>query len=324
MRVDVPRKEDDFRTWERRPGDHYAALGGPATLLSGYPEGGGFLPHHEWDYLSVFVLRVVVDIEDAGVGAADLRAAERDDLVELYERGTRATSAARDSAREVVEDIVAWARAAWDQPWLGLSSEAPETVGPTLVVDPETNEPVDLAPPISLHLGGHRDESRALDARGMERLFEAVSRSEPAPLAETFLADAEYLAWEHFPHDPVRAVLMAAIAAEVKVKRDLVDRADPVQRPVIEDILNRRPGIAATPVDGLFDKLIKLAQGRSLREDDAELFKKVRELFRLRNDIAHSGQAPDLATAQDAVRAARRAITWVDGGPGGEPNTITP
>lgn len=304
--------EDDFRTWEPLSGDRYAALGSPATLLGGYAEGESPPPRHEFDYLSVYVLRVVVEIDD-GPGWVDLDAAEEDDLKELFERAEDATCAARDAAREVIEDLVAWARADSDQYWLGLSSDVPESVGPTRVVEVETNQDLPFAPTVALHSGGLRCDDRALHVHDISRLFESVVRREPAPLAESFLADAEYLAWGHFPHDPVRAVLMAAIAAEVKVKMDLVARAQTDQRELVDFALENQREVTVTAVNGLFDKLMKAAQGRSLREDDPKLFKRLGELFRLRNRIAHRGEAPDLAAAQDGVRAAREAIVWVEG-----------
>lgn len=50
-------------------------------------------------------------------------------------------------------------------------------------------------------------------------------------------------------------------------------------------------------------------------EDLTPGFKRVVELFRLRNRIAHHAETPGLAAAQDAVRAARGAIAWVERGP---------
>jgi hypothetical protein len=108
-------------------------------------------------------------------------------------------------------------------------------------------------------------------------------------------------------------VLMAAIATEVKVKSNLVARASDEQRAMIEWLLSNQREITVTAVDGLFDKIMKAAQGRSLRDEDANLFQRVKTLFRIRNTVAHEGKAPELSIAQDAVRAAREAIAWIEG-----------
>lgn len=318
MRVDLPSRDDDFRDWSQLPGDRYSALGGPATIVgrSTYVDPDAEekqpLPHHEWDFVSIYVLRVSVEIDD-GIGRFELEAAESDaELASLHDSGLEVVNAARDAALAVVEDVVAWARAEWDQSWLGLSSEVPETAGPTRVVEVDTGSQAPISPSIHLHTGTLRRDFDALGTDDVKRLFASVATSEPPPLAESFLADAEYLTWGHFPYDPTRAVLMAAIAAEVKVKSDLVTQATQDQRELVDYALGKQREITLTAVDGLFDKFMKAAQGRSLREDDRELFKRLGKLFEIRNSIAHAGATPDLESARDAVRAAREAIRWVE------------
>src|SRR5436305_10233766 len=58
----------------------------------------------------------------------------------------------------------------------------------------------------------------------------------PLPIAETFLADALHFAWARLA-DLQRAVLLAAIACEVKVKRVLRDKTTPGILPMLDVLL---------------------------------------------------------------------------------------
>jgi hypothetical protein len=107
---------------------------------------------------------------------------------------------------------------------------------------------------------------------------------------------------------------MAAIAAETKVKAFRREHASDEQRPLIEFILKNHREVNVTAVDGLFDKLMETTHGRSLRKDDLSLFKRVRALFELRNDIAHVGADASRQQAREAVRAATDAFTWLGDG----------
>jgi hypothetical protein len=70
--------------------------------------------------------------------------------------------------------------------------------------------------------------------------------------------------------------------------------------------------VTVTAVDGLFDKLMKTTQGRSLRDDDRPLFNRVKELFELRNRIAHRGAGASRDEARAAVRSAMDAFAWLE------------
>jgi hypothetical protein len=185
--------------------------------------------------------------------------------------------------------------------------------GPSTVVESATSTRLS----VGLTFGGGafaslRSEERALTHDDVELVAGWIDRGETAPLPETFLADAAYLAWEHRPPDPVRAVLVAAIAAEIKVKAYLREHANAEELPLIEFILANHREVTVTAVDGLYDKLMKTAHSRSLREDDKPLFNRVKKLFELRNDIAHGGLGASREDARQAVRAAADAFEWLD------------
>jgi hypothetical protein len=111
--------------------------------------------------------------------------------------------------------------------------------------------------------------------------------------------------------DVRRAVLLAAIASEVKIKDTLRQKTPDHRRELAEVTLKnwREVDIA---IAELPHKPMKGAIGRSLHEDDPDLFAAVRALFTRRNAIAHRGEAPTLAEARDSVGAAVGLSAWLD------------
>ena len=104
---------------------------------------------------------------------------------------------------------------------------------------------------------------------------------------------------------------MAAIASELKIKDTLRQKTPDHRRELVEVILKnwREVDIA---IAELPHKPMKGAIGRSLHEDDPDLFAAVRALFTRRNAIAHRGEAPTLAEARDSVGAAVGLSAWLD------------
>jgi hypothetical protein len=143
----------------------------------------------------------------------------------------------------------------------------------------------------------------------LEHAFAQVTKGVDPPLAETLLADAAYHAWHQEPPHPSQAVLVAAIASEIKVKTDIRTRCKPEQEALIRYLLDERRATGARP---LFHEIIRRSQGRSLLESDALLFDRIRRLFERRNQIAHSGVVPPADEAGELVRAARAAFRWLD------------
>ena len=70
---------------------------------------------------------------------------------------------------------------------------------------------------------------------------------------------------------------------------------------------------------GLFDKAMKAAVGRSLKEDDRALYKGIDNgkhgLFYKRNKIAHAGFVIGRDEAKESLSCARKVFAWLDGLP---------
>ena len=134
---------------------------------------------------------------------------------------------------------------------------------------------------------------------------------EPIGMAETLLAQADYLArWTPHPK-PGLAVLLTAVACESRVKGVLIERAAPDASALL-DVLLRRPRVFQEPADQLFDHVARAVIGRSLREDDPDLWKELVSIFQVRNEMAHRGSEPTVGRAGELVWAGRRVFDWLE------------
>jgi hypothetical protein len=291
VEITIPRRADDFLFWRPFIPGEYSAVFDIDSL-------GEVL---------VQVIRVTVII-NADVSAATATIDNPDALG----RAVEAIDRARDVASQVVTAFVAWVRATTRMTDLALSSEVPPLAGPVRAFEVGTGLQFNVGPSTrSVVFARDPAGKYSLTAADWEEIIESVNRGDEAPVAETLLADAEYYA-RHGIRDFRRAVLMAAIACEVKVKAILRDLATDAQRSLVEFALESPREITITAAGGLFDKLMLVTLGRSLRQDNRQLFRDIEALYRVRNRIAHGGLMPDEAEAGRVVRAARQSFIWLD------------
>jgi hypothetical protein len=229
---------------------------------------------------------------------------------------------------EVAERFMAWMRTQGRQYWLPTWHEGLEPAAPYgRLVLAGTDKEVD--PNARWYLGeamSARSPERAASPRVIDDIVAKTERgADPLP-EEVLLADAIEAAdtlsvtamWTYERRDTARAVLLAAIAAEVKIKRTLLDAAPREFRDLL-DVIVDNPREVSIAAGQLLNKPMKATFGRSLREDDKQLFKDVTDqtntksgLFPLRNRVAHHGYEPTLAEAQEAVLIAFRLFLWLD------------
>jgi hypothetical protein len=195
------------------------------------------------------------------------------------------------------------------EPWQGLVGSQPEVVGAELLATgiETVIEPADWL--------ARRPRPLVVtsDLLSFEQLSATVLEGGLDP-AQQLLAQARYFG--HFAADPQPglAVLLAAMACESRAKTVLLDGA-PTEQVELLRVLLESPRIFQQPAFELFDKVAKASVGRSLRDDDKELFKAIIRLFEVRNSIAHRADAPSAEAAAELVRAAMRAFEWLDASP---------
>ena len=219
-------------------------------------------------------------------------------------------------AEGVLGELVEWARIQ-GQPWLGLHGQPVRRIGNHLLGDDSVDIAdygfsEDVLPQIEEEHTPEYEIEASLDCTNASSLAQHLARNGGAlPIAETLLADALYFIGLN-PPDWQRAVLIAAIACEVKVK-DTLRRKVPPDRLSFVDLMLDNPRDWSLAAVALFDKAMNAALGRSLRAERLEVYKDITKLFEVRNRIAHRGERPNDEDARRVVLAAREVFRWLDG-----------
>ena len=224
-------------------------------------------------------------------------------------------------AAGAVESFVAWIRTRGRQYWLPSWYDGFIDLSRAKLVYARTDtEVVDRRPwnPPMTAFGRSREE--AVTPEELDYVISALQADEAPPDENVLLADAQAVLRNPGParRDTARAVLLAAMAAEKKIKATLVAKA-PEELHDLLDILLENPRDVSIATGQLLDKPLKAVLGVSLREQDTTLFKDVTDktktrwgLFPLRNRVAHYAYKPDPAQAEHSVGTAVRLFAWLD------------
>ncbi|WP_433311042.1 hypothetical protein ACQP0U_24045 [Micromonospora sp. CA-269861] len=295
----LPRHPDDFaRDDEPEVEPHPAITAAPVFSGSG---------SHAAAVVHLVEVRVAFD--------GDLWLKDRDQWIKAREQASADTASSRQEYESKVEQL--WTRGrdvaerlthAWlahvrtiaGQPWLGITAEIPQQYGRSRLVDEATG--------VGFLAFGTRQSlivrhgGLALSADQLNHARDQVLTGDP-PAAEALLADARFLASGADTVDAQRAVLIAAIACEVKAKRVAIERAKP----------ERRQGLGGmSDLDKIVDQFYQQAFGVSLRLSNQALFRKIKRLSALRNNIAHRGEPVDREECDQLILAATQLFDWLD------------
>ena len=270
---------------------------------------------------TVLVIRVAV-WGDGPVGAVNFEHPEDDGSVEgAIEEGINFLERTFYAAEAATADLIDWMRI-HGQPWLALHGEKPRSIDWSSLFDETVGRPLPVA-----FRGAVLPRFPAASAIG-RNLFSSMSKlldenGQTLPIAETLLADSHHFLASQ-PPDLSRAVLLAAIASEVKVKEVLRLRSSPQVLPVL-DLLLENPRDWSMAAAALFDKAMLAVTGTSLRTSHRVLFNGISDLFAIRNRIAHRGEKPSEEAAKKAIVAATQTFAWLNGLPidGGSEQTNT-
>src|SRR5581483_2790865 len=179
--------------------------------------------------LSVEMIRVEVKVDS--YLTADLFPSGGPHAQVDVDEARRVFDEAAPIAAEVARRYLAQVRVNSGQTWLGPSSKSIRSVWSTDLIDSEGRRlaasfsdgiPVMLIP-----------EDRALSSeKHWVAVGNVVSRTDP-PLAETFLSDARSVFSRSDHEDNNQAVILSAIACEVKIKSRLQELCDDMQAPLL-------------------------------------------------------------------------------------------
>jgi len=226
---------------------------------------------------------------------------------------------------DVVEEVLAWCRADGRQSWLGIGGQQITGVGSAVLVDLDAGRRLPVRCGLEADLVVTNISKRqVLSQEQLERYVTSVTVGDNPALGDVLRMDANYfldgtgppsVVRGLVPHDPRRAVLMAAIACEVQAKSVLEVHASgkPVAA-LIAAILG--PGPPNVRAKNLFAEPMEAVAGISLETDDKVLFDRVGQLFTSRNKLAHRGHTPSGQEATDACTTARDAFVWLETKPG--------
>lgn len=240
----------------------------------------------------VDLIRVQVDMR-RGLGDEGSGNAERALIEEARPIGTSA-----------VRRLLDWARTFDRQPWLIPPHMRPPVVGPAYLV----NEAGEMT-------HGYRDTGSVIVVHDPKDLptgdLRAGLSGEKIPEAKSLLAEARWAVWPTVDPDTKRAVLLAAIALEVKTPEVLLSVADNTSRNLLECLYAR---FDETPMSVNFqlNEIAEIVLGEALKSSRGQLAKRVRDLYKLRGKVAHAGRTPDLREALRAVDTAEQVFAWLE------------
>jgi hypothetical protein len=270
----------------------------------------GFGPHDP-GFSAVRLLRVEVDFE------GDIRAADYVDRPHegpfVEDPAEIMLEAARRKGEAIVSAFIALIRTQVRQSWLGLEGELIEGVGAGILVDLDafTSIPrsISIGPPDLVIQRIEPDQ--VLDSARAQELIKQVRLGRAPDLAESLLRDALFVAQHSDPNASLSALLLAATAAEFRIKEVLRRAADGSTLEMLE-LLMTNPRDWSLAAAALWDRPSKIILGSSLREADPELWKRLEKLIRRRNGLAHKGKIPSSDEITEDVRTAVRLFKWLD------------
>lgn len=228
---------------------------------------------------------------------------------ELRAIADRDLGVGRDIATQVAVLLLRHLRAAAPhQSWLGLATHAPEQYGIAALEFRATGDHIlGYGPMQSVTM---RSSRIRLDVEDMHHIAAATSEDIEPGVAESLLADVSHLSDASGANDRDRAWIVAAIACEVRVKRELRARAASDQRELVELLLRRRSNLP-----DLLGEVWKAVVGTSLRAVNPDLFDKVNSLNMQRNRLVHAGQRdPRVPQHLDPAHIAQALFEWLDEG----------
>jgi hypothetical protein len=188
-----------------------------------------------------------------------------------------------------------------DQPWIKSRLDTPELVHLTQVFDSDGNR-VRIGYGSTITGIAFRNDS-ALTIEKQKKIISRVKQAKAIPLEDDFLRDARYLVSKG--GDPAQIVLFAAIACEIKIKTSLTKKASKKQSELLNLVINRPPVVT------LMHTACKAICGKSLLEEDKDLYDKLANLFIDRNKVAHHGNVPPRGNARDHVNTAIKLFDWI-------------
>jgi hypothetical protein len=224
-----------------------------------------------------------------------------------FERLREAIDAAHAIARAKVSLLHRWARLS--RPWLGHGDPDATRVTDVIVRRLDTGDRIRIGPTVSISVVIMNAPPVTPSEMG-ELVRQLRTDTEPPPTS-SMLADALFLGRWREPSDGVGAILLGAIACEVKAKEVLLELATSDTSRLLDLMLTDARAFPR-PAQELFHTVPRAVLGRSMQEEEPEAFQRLSVLFKRRNAIAHRGEIPDDEKVSQCLLGAESACSWLD------------
>jgi hypothetical protein len=222
----------------------------------------------------------------------------RDEIDKSWHRG------AEIADREITR-FISWLRVETAQSWLGTGDEPSMQYGRSYLRE-LGQDGVLIAYGEQQSITMRHGEIGA-NVESLERIRMRLDADEDVPPELELFADARFFARESDLVDGQRAVLAASMAAEIATKKAILRRTPAERRNVVELLLKTRSN-----VPDLVSDIANAAIDRSLKAENAELFRQLRELIELRNQIVHTGRKVERNTAYRLSFAVEKLMDWLE------------
>jgi hypothetical protein len=224
----------------------------------------------------------------------------------LFSRTTQL--AFREGVEAIEKALRTWLshiRAHGSQPWLGIVAEMPPQYGRGYVFDiAAQSRLMSFGPERRATI---RSAQVALTRDVLDEIVTRLQAGEGPHVARSLLADARFLSQEAETRDPQRAVLIAAAAAEIKVKEAMREKVSAPRAELLDLVLGRMSNLQQ-----LLDGPLPAALDVSLKDINRELYDTVSQLGKLRNRVVHRGEHVDENEAWRLVMGAQLLFDWLD------------
>jgi hypothetical protein len=210
-------------------------------------------------------------------------------------------------ASDVVTEFLDWLKVQGHH-MLGVIGERAEQALPIKTFEAVSNTQFKPRPGLRATL---RELDSELNETTMSAIRDNMAEGRALPTPESFLADALYLRRSQHRSDLQRAVILSAIACELKVQQVLLQKVPEDRRALVSIILDNRREIEIAKVL-LFHKVMKAAIGYSLRDSHKWLYDSLVKLFEMRNKIVHEGRRYPEQDMKTAAGSAESVFDWLN------------
>lgn len=185
---------------------------------------------------------------------------------------------------EVAHDFLRQVRVNSRQPWLGLVTAPPQQYGRGGLYYTDTGQGIlGLGPTQTLTV---RSSRLRIEPDVLDSLVDKLANGAAVPTSQALLADAWHLGEGPEVPDAERAILLAAIACEVRTQEFLREKVSHDRQPLLEVALRR-----TSTLPFLLHEVLLAALNFSLKAANRTLYNRVAALTTQRNAIVHEGHS---------------------------------